>query len=172
MSELGRFNYFKIFLEKGPIILLVVSVLNEFDFNYLNLKYFSFNFPFILIYYWSLKRSGTIGYGLIFFSGLLNDAVVGMPIGLSSLGYLLICGFSAYLRNITLRPSLVKDWFFFGFTILVVNSVLFISMSLFFEVEIIYTNILVNILFTFLFYVFFSNIFDYYHKLVFGAINA
>jgi len=172
MSELGRLNYFKIILEKGPIILLVVSVLNEFDFNYLNLKYFSFNFPFILIYYWSLKRSGTIGYGLIFFSGLLNDAVVGMPIGLSSLGYLLICGFSAYLRNITLRPSLVKDWFFFGFTILVVNSVLFISMSLFFEVEIIYTNILVNILFTFLFYVFFSNIFDYYHKLVFGAINA
>jgi len=172
MSELGRFNYFKIILEKGPIILLVVSVLNEFDFNYLNLKYFSFNFPFILIYYWSLKRSGSIGYGLIFLSGLLNDAVVGMPIGLSSLGYLLICGFSAYLRNITLRPSLVKDWFFFGFTILVVNSVLYISMSLFFEVDIIYTNILVNILFTFLFYVFFSNIFDYYHKLVFGAINA
>ena len=172
MSELGKLNYIKIILEKGPIILLVVSVLNEFDFNYLNLKYFSFNFPFILIYYWSLKRSGSIGYGLIFFSGLLNDAVVGMPIGLSSLGYLLICGFSAYLRNITLRPSLVKDWFFFGFTIFVVNSVLYISMSLFFEVEIIYTSILVNILFTFLFYVFFSNIFDYYHKLVFGAINA
>ena len=172
MSELGKLNYIKIILEKGPIILLVVSVLNEFDFNYLNLKYFSFNFPFILIYYWSLKRSGSIGYGLIFLCGLLNDAVVGIPIGLSSLGYLLICGFSAYLRNITLRPSLVKDWFFFGFTILVVNSVLYISMSLFFEVEIIYTSILVNILFTFLFYVFFSNIFDYYHKLVFGAINA
>ena len=90
MSELGRFNYLKAILEKGPIIFLIVSVLNEFDFNYLNLKYFSFNFPFILIYYWSLKRSGSIGYGLIFFSGLLNDAVVGMPIGLSSLCYLLI----------------------------------------------------------------------------------
>ena len=127
MSGLTRFNYFKIFLEKGPIILLVVSVLNEFDFNYLNIKYFSFNFPFILIYYWSLKRSGSIGYGLIFLSGLLNDVVVGLPIGLSALSYLLICGFSAYLRNITLRPSLVKDWLFFGFTILVVNSVLYID---------------------------------------------
>ena len=172
MSEIGRLNYLRTILEKGPVILLIVSVLNEFDLNYSNLKYFSFNFPFILIYYWSLKRSGSIGYGLIFFSGLLNDAVVGMPIGLSSLCYLLICGFSAYLRNITLRPSLVKDWLFFGFTILVVNSVLYISMNLFFEVEIIYTSILVNILFTFLLYVFFSNIFDYYHKLVFGAINA
>ena len=172
MSEIGKLNYFRLFLEKVPIILLIVSVLNEFDFNYLNLKYFSFNFPFILIYYWSLKRSGSIGYGLIFLSGLLNDVVVGMPIGVSALSYLLICGFSAYLRNITLRPSLIKDWFFFGFAILVVNSVGYVIMSLFFDVQIVYPNILVNILFTFLFYVIFSNIFDYYHRLVFGAINA
>ena len=172
MSEPSRLNYFKIFLEKVPIILLIVSVLNEFDFNYLNLKYFSFNFPFILIYYWSLKRSGSIGYGLIFLSGLFNDVVVGMPIGVSALSYLLICGFSAYLRNITLRPSLIKDWFFFGFAIIVVNSVGYVIMSLFFNVQIIYADILVNILFTFLFYVIFSNIFDYYHRLVFGAINA
>ena len=172
MSELGRFNYFKVFLEKAPIILLIISVLNEFDFNYLNLKYFSFNFPFILIYYWSLKRSGSIGYGLIFVSGLLNDVVVGMPIGVSALSYLLICGFSAYLRNITLRPSLIKDWFFFGLAILVVNSIAYVTMSLFFDVQIVYANILVNILFTFLFYVIFSSIFDFYHRLVFGAINA
>ena len=50
-------------LELAPLILLFVSVLNEFDLNYLNYKYFSFNFPFILIYYWSLKRSESLGYG-------------------------------------------------------------------------------------------------------------
>ena len=125
-----------------------------------------------MIYYWSLKRSGSIGYGLIFLSGLLNDVVVGIPIGVSALSYLLICGFSAYLRNITLRPSLIKDWFFFGFAILVVNSVGYVTMSLFFDVNIVYPDILVNVLFTFLFYVIFSSIFDYYHRLVFGAINA
>ena len=124
MGDISKLNNFKKILEKGPIILLIVSVLNEFDFNYLNLKYFSFNFPFILIYYWSLKRSGSLGYGLIFLSGLFNDSVTGLPIGVSSLAYLLICGFSAYLRNITLRPSVIKDWFFFGFTILVVNSLI------------------------------------------------
>ena len=171
MSEIGRLNYFRTILEKGPVILLIVSVLNEFDLNYSNLKYFSFNFPFILIYYWSLKRSGSIGYGLIFLSGLFNDVVVGMPIGVSALAYLLICGFSAYLRNITLRPSLVKDWFFFGFTILVVNSVIYVVVSLFFHIQIIYVDILVNILFTFLLYVIFSNLFDYYQRLVFGVVN-
>ena len=171
MSVIGRLSYFKIILEKAPVILLIVSVLNEFDLNYSNLKYFSFNFPFILIYYWSLKRSGSIGYGLIFLSGLFNDVVVGMPIGVSALAYLLICGFSAYLRNITLHPSLVKDWFFFGFTILVVNSVIYVVVSLFFHIQIIYVDILVNILFTFLLYVIFSNLFDYYQRLVFGAVN-
>ena len=130
MSEISRYSFFRHLLEKAPIILLVISVLNEFDLNYLNLKYFSFNFPFILIYYWSLKKPSSIGHGLIFITGLFNDAVVGLPIGISALAYLLICGFSAYLRNITLRPSLSKDWFFFGFTILVVNSVIYVILSL------------------------------------------
>ena len=169
MSEISRYSFFRQLLEKGPIILLVISVLNEFDLNYLNLKYFSFNFPFILIYYWSLKKPSSIGHGLIFITGLFNDAVVGLPIGISALAYLLICGFSAYLRNITLRPSLSKDWFFFGFTILVVNSVIYVIISLFFNVQILYESVLVNILFTFLFYVIFSNVFDYYQKLVFGG---
>ena len=169
MSEISRYSFFRNLLEKGPIILLVISVLNEFDLNYLNLKYFSFNFPFILIYYWSLKKPSSIGHGLIFITGLFNDAVVGLPIGISALAYLLICGFSAYLRNITLHPSLSKDWFFFGFTILVVNSVIYVIVSLFFNVQILYEGVLVNILFTFLFYPIFSNVFDYYKKLVFGG---
>ena len=172
MSEISKLNNFKKILEKGPIILLIISVLNEFDFNYLNLKYFSFNFPFILIYYWSLKKSGSLGYGLIFLSGLFNDIVTGLPIGVSSLAYLLICGFSAYLRNITLRPSAIKDWFFFGFTILVVNSLIYLIISLIFNVELNYYSILVNILFTFLFYIFFNGIFYYYQKLIFGAQNV
>ena len=169
MGNISKLSNFKKVLENGPIILLIVSVLNEFDFNYLNLKYFSFNFPFILIYYWSLKRSGNLGYGLIFLSGLFNDIVTGLPIGISSLAYLLICGFSAYLRNITLRPSAIKDWFFFGFTILVVNSLIYLIISLIFNVQLNYYSILVNILFTFLFYIIFNGIFHYYQKLIFGA---
>ena len=110
------------FLKNFPLILLFISVLNEFDFNYLNLKYFSFNFPFILVFYWSLKKNDSLSYGFIFIAGLFNDAVIGLPIGLSSLSYLLVCGFAAYLRNITLRPDLIKDWLFFLMTICVTNS--------------------------------------------------
>ena len=78
MGELSKLSIFKQFLKKAQLFFCLFHVLNEFDFNYLNLKYFSFNFPFILIYYWSLKRSGSLGYGLIFLSGLFNDAVTGL----------------------------------------------------------------------------------------------
>ena len=152
-------------LELAPIIILFISVLNEFDMNYSN--FFSFNFTFILIFYWSLKRSESLGYGYIFIAGLINDTVVGLPLGVSSLNYLLICGFAAYLRNITLRPSLLQDWLFFLFTILVINSLNYSLLILFFSIDLNYTNLFFNIVFTFLFYVVFTNIFTIYQKAIF-----
>ena len=106
MSSKFRKIIFNKLLIYFPIFVLFISVFNEFDFNYLNYKYFSFNFPFILIFYLSLKRIEFLGYGYIFTAGLFNDAVLGFPIGISSLTYLIICGFAAYLKNITLRPNL------------------------------------------------------------------
>ena len=172
MIKFSKANILQKLLVNAPIIVLFISVLNEFDFNYLDLKYFSFDFPFILIFFWSLKKSESLGYGLIFLAGLFNDVVVGLPIGISSFCYLIICGFAGYLRNITLRPSLIKDWLFFLITILVVNSVMYSSLVLFFSVNLDYNDILVNLLFTFLFYVIFANIFEIYLKLVFGKSNV
>ena len=154
-------------LSLGPILLLYISVLNEFDFNYLNYRYFSFNFPFILIYYWSLKKSESLGYGYIFVAGLFNDVVTGYPIGLSGFTYLIICGFAAYLRNITLRPNIMKDWIFFLITILVASSVNYFLLTLFFSIDVNYYDLIGNIVFTFLFYYIFSYIFDIYRQIVF-----
>tara|TARA_Y100000590_G_scaffold350898_1_gene402938 strand:+ start:1620 stop:2141 length:522 start_codon:yes stop_codon:yes gene_type:complete len=167
MTKFAKITLLNKLLTSAPIIILFLSVLNEFDFNYLDLKYFSFNFPFILIFYWSLKKSESLGYGLIFLSGLINDVVIGFPLGISSLSYLLICGFAAYFRNITLHPSLFKDWLFFLFTILVITSLLYSLLVLFFSYKINYADLLVNLLFTFLFYVIFANLFSIYERLVF-----
>ena len=94
MIEISKISILSKIFNSLPIIILFISVLNEFDFNYLNFKYFSFNFPFILIFYWSLKGGEKLGYGLVFIAGLINDVVVGLPMGISSLSYLLICGFA------------------------------------------------------------------------------
>ena len=160
-------SFFNRILINAPLLLLFISVFNEFDFNYLNYKYFSFNFPFILIFYWSLKRIESLGYGFIFIAGLFNDVVIGFPIGLSSLTYLIICGFAAYLRNITLRPSLFRDWLYFLFTILVANSINYFLLLSFFAVELNYYELSGNIFFTFLLYYIFGYLFDIYQRIAF-----
>jgi len=167
MIKLSKITFLNKILTSAPILILFISVLNEFDFNYLELKYFSFNFPFILIFYWSLKKSESLGYGLIFLAGLINDVVTGFPLGISSLSYLLICGFAAYFRNITLHPSVLKDWLYFLFTILVINSLAYSLLVVLFLYKLNYSDLLVNLLFTFLFYVIFANLFSIYEKLVF-----
>ena len=172
MVEFSKITITNRILRYAPILLLFISVLNEFDFNYLELKYFSFNFPFVLIFYWSLKKAESLGYGFIFIAGLINDVVVGFPMGISSLAYLLICGFAAYFRNITLNPSLLNDWFFFLLTILVVNSMMYSLLVLFFSFNLNYNDLIVNLIFTFLLYVVCANIFEAYQKLIFGNQNV
>tara|TARA_A100001035_G_C27579836_1_gene407030 strand:+ start:182 stop:688 length:507 start_codon:yes stop_codon:yes gene_type:complete len=147
-----------------PIIFLFISVLNEFDFNYLNLKYFSFNFPFILIFFFTLKDFKHFDYFFVFIAGLFNDTVVGLPLGISSLSYVLICVATAYIRNITIRPSPIKDWFYFLFIISLINSLNYSILTLFFSFNLDLVSYLINTFFTFLFYIIFALIFKYYLK--------
>ena len=147
-----------------PIIILFTSVLNEFDFNYLEIEYFSFNFPFILIFYFSLKDYSKFDYMLVFFAGIINDTVIGLPLGLSSLSYIMVCIFASYLRNMTIRPHLIKDWFYFLFVISFINSMSYSILFLFFYYELDIMFYVINTLFTFLFYVPFSYFLNYYLK--------
>ena len=51
---------------------------------------------------------------MVFLAGIVNDVVVGIPIGFSSFCYLLICAVTAYLRNITITPNFINDWISFS----------------------------------------------------------
>tara|TARA_B100000401_G_C52640885_1_gene640659 strand:- start:169 stop:675 length:507 start_codon:yes stop_codon:yes gene_type:complete len=147
-----------------PIFVLFISVLNEFDLNYLNLKYFSFNFPYVLIFFFTLKDFKHFDYFLVFLAGLFNDTVVGLPLGISSLSYTLICIATAYIRNITIRPNLIQDWFYFLFIISLINSLNYSILTLFFSYNLNLMDYLVNTFFTFSFYIIFVTIFKYYMK--------
>ena len=172
MTDLKNQNIIKKFLSNIPLFLLFISVLNNYDFNHSGFKYFSFNFTYILIFYYSLKRNESLGYIYIFIAGLFNDVIVGTPIGISSLMYLILCGAAAYLRNITLRPSLIKDAIFFLITILIINSLLFMSLNFVFNYELNYFDQIINITYTFLLYFLFANLFDFLEKNILGNRHA
>ena len=80
MSSLNKSTFLKVLLSYLPLIILFFSVFNEFDFNYLKIENFSFNFVYILIFYWTLKNPERLGYLSIFLAGIINDVVIGIPI--------------------------------------------------------------------------------------------
>ena len=149
-----------------PILFLYISVLNEFDLNYINIEYFSFNFPFLLIFYFAVKEYSRFDFLLVFIAGLINDTVVGLPLGISSFSYIVVCIFAAYLRNITIRPNLIKDWFYFLFVISLINSINYSVLFFFFSFELDIMFYVINNLLTFLLYVPISLFFDNYLKAI------
>ena len=164
MSSLNKNTIIKSLLFYFPIFILFLSVFNEIDFNYLNIEYFSFNFVYILIFYWTLKNPRYLSYGSIFLAGIVNDVVVGLPIGVSSFCYLLICAVTAYLRNITITPNFINDWISLLFTILLINSIQVIGLDFIFSIEVDYMQYLVNSGFTFIFYPIFLFLFNIIEK--------
>ena len=164
MSALNKKSFLRSLMFYIPTLFLFLSVLNEIDLNYLQIEYFSFNFVYILIFYWTLKNPYHLTYGAIFIAGLINDVVLGIPIGISSFCYLLICAVTAYLRNITLSPNFINDWISLLFTILLVNSIQVISLDLIFSINVNYMRYYINSGFTFLFYPIFLFMFDFLEK--------
>ena len=98
--------------------------------------------------------------------------MTGTPVGLSSLMYLILCVAASYLRNITLRPSLLKDCIFFLVTILIINSLLFVALNFIFNYELYYFDQIINITFTFLLYFLFSSLFDFFESYIVGSKNV
>ena len=164
MSSLNKSPFLRVLLSYLPLILLFFSVFNEFDFNYLKLDYFAFNFVHLLIFFWTLRNPDKLGYLAIFFAGIINDVVIGIPVGISSFCYLILCSVTAYIRNITLSPNFMKDWISLLFTILLINSIQVIILDLIFLTNVDYTNYLINSGFTFLFYPIFFLIFNFLNE--------
>ena len=164
MSSLNKSPFLQIFLSYLPLIILFFSVFNEFDLNYLKLDYFSFNFVYLLIFFWTLRNPDRLGYLAIFFAGIINDVVVGIPIGISSFCYLILCLVTAYIRNITLSPNFIKDWISLLFTILLINSIQVIILDLIFLIKVDYVHYLINSGFTFIFYPIFFIIFNFLNE--------
>jgi rod shape-determining protein MreD len=164
MSSLNKYNLTKSLLFYLPVFFLFLSVLNEIDFNYLEVKYFSLNIAHILIFYWTLKNPRYLNYGSIFLAGLVNDVVVGLPVGISSFCYLLICAVTAYLRNITITPKFINDWISLLFTISLINSIQIITLDFIFSIEVNYLRYMINSGFTFIFYPIFLFLFNILEK--------
>ena len=137
------------FFEMLPLILLFFIALN--GNSIINLKFFSINVHYILVYYWVLRQPGSLGYGFIFLSGIISDVVFGLPFGVNALSLLTIAAVAAYVRVVTVRITLINDWISFIPALLFANFIYFFSLY-FSNYSIDYLYLFKDSLFTFIFY--------------------
>ena len=159
------------FFKLGPLILLVFICISEFHTQFYYWGIFTFNFQFIIIYYWILRDPDILGYGFVFICGFINDVVLSLPLGTSALSYLFVSLVAAYVRTATVRNSLFTDWFTFVVAIIVGNFIYFFLLNKFANADIKYTTFFYNSLFTFILYPFFWGLFEIYKKITFSRRN-
>ena len=144
-----RKDFWNKFVEILPLLMLFFISLN--GSSVINIKFFSINIHYILIYFWVLRQPQSLGYGFIFLSGVISDVVLGLPLGVSSLSLLFVAGVAAYARVVTVRITLINDWISFIPALLFANFVYFISLY-YSNISVEYFYLLKNSLFTFIFY--------------------
>ena len=142
-------NFKTKFFELLPLLLLFFISLN--GSSIINIKFFSVNIHYILVYYWVLRLPQSLGYGFIFLSGIISDVVLGFPLGVNALSLLFVTGVAAYVRVVTVRITLVTDWISFVPALLLANFIYFISLY-YSNYSIDYVHLLQNSVFTFIFY--------------------
>ena len=137
------------FFELLPVLLLFFISLS--GNSIVDLKFFSINVHYILVYYWVLRKPRYLGYGYIFLSGIISDVVFGFPLGVNALSLLIIAAVAAYIRVVTVRITLVNDWISFIPALLFANFIYFFSLY-FSNYSIDYLYLIKNSIFTFIFY--------------------
>ena len=146
---MAKSNFLNKIYNSGPLILLYYMCISEIDSNLEKLfEIFSLNFQIIIIYFWVLKRPELMANGHIFVAGLINDVVMGFPLGISSLSYLIIIFFGTYVRNKSVNTTIASDWFTFFMAMIFSNILFFSLLNNFSDLIISYSKIGYNMFFT------------------------
>tara|TARA_B110000003_G_C16609428_1_gene518822 strand:+ start:1240 stop:1752 length:513 start_codon:yes stop_codon:yes gene_type:complete len=166
-------NFSQKLINLGPLILLYYLSISETDTHFQDyFEIFSFNLQLIIVYFWVLKSPTLLSNGHIFFAGLINDVVLGFPLGLSSLIYLIVAFIGTYIKNMSVHTSLSSDWFTFLIALIFSNLTFGILVSNFSEIQITASEISYNTFFTLMFFPIFWFLFSYYNSLIRVNRNA
>ena len=164
-------HYFRLiknkFFTSIPVFLLYFFSFYHFEIPEVGkINFFAFNFQMILIYFYVLKFPENLGFGNIFLAGIINDTVLGTPLGTTSLSYLTLSLFTTYIKNATLRSVLTAEWFTFVPALFLSNLVFLVIINNFSNFSFYYVELLQNTFFTFLFFPVFYYVFIYYQRLI------
>ena len=157
----------------GPLLLLYYLCISEVDTNFEKIfEIFTLNFQIILIYFWVLKRPEIMANGHIFLAGLINDVVMGFPLGISSLSYLIVIFVGTYVRNKSVNTTIASDWFTFLIAMIFSNILFFSLLNNFSDLSFPMEKIGYNMFFTLFMFPIFWLLFNLYQMTFIGSRDA
>ena len=170
---MAKANIINKLFASGPLILLYYLSISEIDTNLEKLfEVFSLNLQIIIIYFWIIKRPSLMGTGHIFSAGLINDVVMGFPLGISSLSYLVVCFVGNYVRNKSVNTTIASDWFTFFMAMIFSNILFFSLLNNFSDLSFTYSKIGYNMFFTLFMFPVFWLLFNIYLMTLVGTRDA
>ena len=149
-----------------PLLLLYGFSITTLDLNLTG--YFSivsFNLQLLIIFYWVLRNPEVLGFGHIFFAGILNDIITNFPLGSSALMYLVVAATANYFRAKAIRKYLMLDWLFLLIALVFAYVFVLFILAKFSSMEIIYDQFFYNGFFTLLLYPIIYILFKFYSNL-------
>ena len=170
---MARISILNKFYNAGPLILLYYLCISEVDTNLEKIfEIFTLNFQIILIYFWILKRPEIMANGHIFLAGLINDVVMGFPLGISSLSYLIMIFVGSYVRAKSVNTTIASDWFTFFIAMIFSNLLFFSLLNNFSELSFTLSKIGYNMFFTLFTFPIFWLLFNIYQMTFVGNRDA
>jgi rod shape-determining protein MreD len=150
------------FIKNLPALVIYTLAFSTFESlkSFSDLLIFSFNLQMIIVYFYVLKFPDHLGNGHIFLAGIINDVVIGTPLGTSSLSYLILSFFTNYMKQVTLRSKMTSEWITFIPALFFSNLIFFIIINNFSHLSFYYIDLLQNTFFTFLFFPIFYFLFN------------
>ena len=119
-----------------------------------------------------IKRPALMGTGHIFVAGLVNDVVMGFPLGISSLSYLVVCFVGNYVRNKSVNTTIASDWVTFLIALLLSNLLFYLLINNFSDLSVPFSKISYNTFFTLFLFPIFWFLFNIYQMSFIGSQDA
>lgn len=147
------------------IIALLFAMMNLSNIKIEYIADFLPLFDVMMIYYFTILRTGIFPVWFLFVMGLISDAINGFPLGITSLCYIITVKIFTNLRERILRKYTFEQIFgqfiAFAFCILILK---WLMLSIYYFRIYSLIGPLIQLVVTSIFYIFMSRFFDYLDK--------
>lgn len=118
------------------------------------------------VYYWSVFKPELLPVGVVFVLGLLQDILLGSPLGLSSLLLVVVQQFIFFQGRQFLERDFLFNWFVFVMLVIGFGFLSWAITSLYFKVFLDYLGVIGQILLTIAFYPIITWVFGWMKKVI------